>query len=306
MRSIPLTATSPDSVRPPVRTAVASHDTVPLSFGRLELDTDANELRYELASEITPMAPVVRICGFAPSGWEASTLVELTGPRGVWHYADSDEDNILAGLASIDMQSDGGSPVFRGQIEMAHKPAARFPRAPERSRILGTCDRSLTMFGLFDRVKVEMAPAIVSIVRTPADPSGEGAPQVALAFEAQCDGGTVLGIGHVNIDVRPLGGLVRSLQGETDFPATMSMSLRMRYLTPFGNFITEVETYLAERIDEFPPFGVELQPAEDVVRVLDERDGRHVGDEYLGPLVALFHLAAEQVPDRIPVRKVAR
>jgi hypothetical protein len=70
--------------------------------------------------------------------------------------------------------------------------------------------------------------------------------------------------------------------------------------------VSETETYVAARIDRFPPFGVELVPTRERVPVFDERTGAHVGDEYLGSLVPLFHLEKNALPGRIPTRKGRR
>lgn len=281
---------------------------VPTSLGQFVVNTATNQVAYTLTAELARGDGLrARICGFAPRMWDADPLCELTNGSGVWSYSESDEANILAGLAYVEVMSNGaGVALARGQLEPPVKPGAHFPAAPETSRILGTCERTLTMFGLFDRVTVAMEPAIVTIIRSPIGRTSDGRQRVQLDFRAECDGGTVPGLARVGIEVVPQGGIVESHHPHSDFPATMTMSLRMRYLTPLGKFITDTETYSAERIDEFPPFGVELFPAGTCVRVLEEQSGRHVGDEYLGPLVGLFHLSAPTVPARIPARSRTR
>lgn len=273
------------------------------ALGQFRLDPEAKRLMFDVPPAAAPQpGGVVTIHGFAPECWEAATLLVLHARTGEWRYADGDEQNILAGLAYVEVDA-GAATVQRAWITQTAKPVAAFPSRPERSSLMGTCGRHLSVFGMFDRVPVELPPAIVDITRSPTGGIADGGRGlVRLEFEARCDGGSIAGVGSVDVEVLPLAGTVESLQASSDFPARMAMSLRMRYKTRVGTFITDVETFVAERIDGFPPFGVELVPVRERVRVVDEASGRHIGDEILGSLVPLCYLDNGKLPARIPMR----
>jgi hypothetical protein len=255
-------------------------------------------LTCRLAPELSARGPV-RLRGFAPPGWSADVLWE-PGPEGAdaWRCGDEEARNLLAGLSWLEAGGAGSAGNgARYRVQPRTPEAPRFPSQPVRSRLLGTCDREMSLDPSPVRVVVEMDPAVVSIVRIPGDTAG----RVRLEYAVQCSGGTVPGMGHVDVEVLPLPGSVESLQRSSDFPARMTLPMRMRYLTPYGRVLSDVETFEA-RIDEFPPFGVELQPTQAEVRLVHEESGRAVGREYLGPLVALFHLDRPLPPARIPTR----
>jgi hypothetical protein len=266
-------------------------------LARLRLSSDGL-LTCRLTPELSARGPV-RLRGFAPPGWSADVLWEPGPDANPWRCGDEEARNLLAGLAWLEAGSRAvaaeSAERYRVRPRMPERP--RFPSQPVRSRLLGTCDREMSIDPSCVRVAVEMEPAVVSIVRIP----GDGPGRVRLEYTVQCSGGTVPGIGHVDVEVLALPGSVESLQQSPDFPARMTLPMRMRYLTPYGRVLSDVETFEA-RIDEFPPFGVELRPAQAEVRLVHEGSGRAVGREYLGPLVALFHIDRPLPPARIPTR----
>ena len=259
------------------------------------VDTGKNVVAIHIEDAVAARGGIARIHGFAPEGWAAECLMEipLNGVQDeTWNYTGSQELNILGGLAYLTVQEPAANTPVRGQIVSTQPMEVTFPQVLSVVDTAGTCHLSMQLFDVLDKVEVDMEPAQVQIIRgLPRDGQNQPNREIPLGITVRVGGGYAPGMGHFEAemlgDYNP--GLVTAQSPDQDFPAQMTFSLRKRYITPFGTFLTEKEEYLAPVITRFPPWGVELMPTQERVRLLDEVTGEHVGYLYPGAIVPLFY-----------------
>lgn len=277
------------------------------TIGTFEIDTDSNLLRYEINPDLVDDEDLtVTIMGFAPSGWQGTPLLSITGDAlpasGIWHFSEVQQKNLVAGLAYVDGRSTRNPDErFRAQIRPRIPIPNTFPARPGTVFTAGGCQGRVTIFGVVDDVIIDMDTAQVTLVRgAPADTDGDGRRDVAITVEVRVGGGFIPGVGRVDVEMfgEASPALVEALTPDADFPARMTFELRKRYTTAFGTFISETEVYLAPSISSFPPFGQKLYPTQSQVRLLDEKTGRHVGNLVPGTIVPLFYLDRSTYPLR--------
>lgn len=274
------------------------------SIGTFTVDTETHSVAYELNPDMVGgKRNVVRIHGWAPAGWDSKPLLEINPNRslsGVWHYRPEDEANVLDGLAYITLSGQGRQrgETVRAQIEPGDRAVMRFPEETGLMTMAGTCNVATSLSGVVENAVAQMDPAQVRMERSaPGDRDKDGLRDITLAVQVRVGGGYVPGLGRMEVelinDKNP--GFVEALSPDADFPARMTMTIAKRYITPVGTFVGEAETYTAI-VHSLPPFGVELTPTSDSLRLFDEKTGEVVGTFRPGNVIPLFHVAESKFP----------
>jgi hypothetical protein len=226
-------------------------------IGSFIVDTLDKTVTYELPHQIADLG--AQIHGFVPRGWATEHIFSIPAGEltGAWHYADWQEKNILAGLTYLSVQPpEQSARSLRAQIDVVQPVQPVFEDFVTTTGIAGSCQGSVTIAGLLDRVPLEMEPAQVILARSAARPGPDGRREQEIGCAVRVGGGQVAGLGRIEIqmfgDENP--GHIVSMNPGTDFPARMTLDVRKRYVTPHGTFYSDREEFVAENIRRFPPF----------------------------------------------------
>ena len=253
-----------------------------------------NTIDRTINIDLPPAMATRRIAlhGFVPIGWRTDALMELpTGATShVWSYHRSQEKNILSGLAYLTVHgADAGDPVLTAQIEPDIKTTPRFEDYVTITGMAGACAASMTLFGHFEDVEMEMEPAQVIIARSAALTRDDGIREQTIGCSIRVGGANVKGLGRVEIGMfgNQNPGKLFSMQAGTDFPAKMSLDVGKSYITPMGDFYRDNEVFEAEGLMQFPPFGKKFLPVEPHAPLRNAETGRIIGQITLKQLVPL-------------------
>lgn len=175
-------------------------------IGTFALDPTANVVSYDFGP--APVAldkqPRAVIHGYAPMGYDTVARVELDlsrSLRGMWRYPETEERNILDGLAYVVVTSRRGI-ATRAQITRQNAPAPIFPSEPVDMLMKGGCHLLIDIPQFLQGVKAEMEPATVRMhLGSVGDHDGDGLRDVPLSIDVRKGGGYVPGLGHVEVQV---------------------------------------------------------------------------------------------------------
>lgn len=244
-----------------------------------------------------------RLHGFAPAGWEtgSSPLATISVDRlrdgWDWSFGKEYQRGVAAGLAYLKLPAQaltGG--VLRAQLVPRAEEEETFPEIPGSTEMAGGCHGKLVIAGTKDTLDVQFEPAQVRIARG-APETVDGKRTVRLGIEIRVGGAFVPTVGSVDVEVLPEvnPGSVVPLGEDSDFPATMTMRIRKRYVTPVGPLLGEVEEYAGE-IKSFPPYGAALEPVTKKVKLFNEDSGQEVATFFPGTVTPLFPLDPMDFP----------
>jgi hypothetical protein len=274
------------------------------NLGTFILNPYLNTLTYSLPQAMIAEDNAIRLHGFAPKGWSTDPIIELPNNQstGIWNYPEDEEKNILAGLAYLRITSKtNNTNSFRAQIEPVRKIAEDvFEDHVTINALAGSCNSSVSIFGIAENLPMDMEPAQVIMARTEARLSSDGFRGQDIGCAIRVGGANIPGIGKIEIGMfgsqNP--GHIVAMQRDSDFPAKMTLDVRKHYITPMGTFYSDREEFYVENIQQFPPFGMKFTAVNNKVPLREEKTSEIVGEITLNWLIPLCFLNPSSFPPK--------
>lgn len=247
----------------------------------------------------------VSVHGFVPEGWLTDPIFTLEPGQtsGVWNYKRGQVENILAGLAYVNVRTPSDH-LLTAQIVPEVQDEPKFEDFVTLTAMAGQCQGEMTLNGHFEDVRMELEPAQVIIARSGASINEDGRRQQILGCSVRVGGAHVKGLGRIEIGMfgRQNPGLIVAETPDSDFPAKMTLDVTKSYITPFGDFYRDNELFEASGIMSFPPFGKKFFATDPIAPIRNVRSNEVIGHIKLGWLVPLCYLDPEE---EFPSRAVA-